>query len=92
MHFVVEFKDNGTHLPNLTKALVGGILGKLTPVPVAPKLGQAGELFYFFIFYHYLFINTDNYAFHNYNEHQMIFTNTHLEQSGEQMPLLENLR
>ncbi|KAJ7383584.1 hypothetical protein OS493_026768 [Desmophyllum pertusum] len=41
VHFVVEFKDNGTHLPNLTKALVGGILGKLTPVPVAPKLGQA---------------------------------------------------
>lgn len=41
VHFVVEFKDNGTHLPNLTKAITAGKLGKLTPVSVAPKLGQA---------------------------------------------------
>lgn len=41
VHFVVEFNGNGTHLPNLTKAIALGKLGKLTPVPVAPKLGQA---------------------------------------------------
>ena len=44
MHFCVEFKENGTHLANLTKAIATGKLGKLTPVSVAPKLGQAGEL------------------------------------------------
>ncbi|XP_078360092.1 uncharacterized protein LOC144644469 [Oculina patagonica] len=41
VHFCVEFKENGTHLANLTKAIAAGKLGKLTPVPVAPKLGQA---------------------------------------------------
>ena len=44
MHFCVEFKENGTHLANLTKAIATGKRGKLTPVSVAPKLGQAGEL------------------------------------------------
>ena len=44
VHFCVEFKENGTHLANLTKAIATGKLGKLTPVSVAPKLGQAGEL------------------------------------------------
>lgn len=42
VHFCVEFNTNGTHLPNLTKAIALGTLGKLTPVPVAPKLDQAG--------------------------------------------------
>jgi len=41
VHFCVEFKENGTHLANLTKAIATGKLGKLTPVSVAPKLGQA---------------------------------------------------
>lgn len=41
VHFCVEFNTNGTHLPNLTKAIALGTLGKLTPVPVAPKLDQA---------------------------------------------------
>lgn len=41
VHFCVEFNANGTHLPNLTKAIALGKLGKLTPVPVAPQLGQA---------------------------------------------------
>ncbi|XP_073239310.1 uncharacterized protein [Porites lutea] len=41
VHFCVEFTTNGTHLPNLTKAITLGKLGKLTPVSVAPKLEQA---------------------------------------------------
>ncbi|CAH3034684.1 unnamed protein product [Porites lobata] len=41
VHFCVEFTTNGTHLPNLTKAITLGKLGKLTPVSVAPKLDQA---------------------------------------------------
>ena len=50
VHFCIEFKDNGTHLPNLTAALKGGKLGKLTPLSVAPKLGQAGELYEISVF------------------------------------------
>lgn len=41
VHFCLEFSNNGSHLPNLTQAITTGQLGKLTPVQVAPKLGQA---------------------------------------------------
>ena len=40
MHFVIEFKDKGVHLHNLTTAVACGTLGKLT---LAPSLGQVGE-------------------------------------------------
>ncbi|PFX30222.1 hypothetical protein AWC38_SpisGene4951 [Stylophora pistillata] len=40
VHFVIEFKDKGVHLHNLTTAVACGTLGKLT---LAPSLGQVGE-------------------------------------------------
>ena len=40
VHFVIEFKDKGVHLHNLTAALARENLGKLT---LLPSLGQVGE-------------------------------------------------